>query len=56
MGAVDETVVTLSITPATLREIADDLEQQGPHHCRTVVSDEGYYIDIVNDEVDLCPL
>lgn len=36
----------LSITPESLREIADDLEREGANFCRTVLADDGTEVDI----------
>lgn len=40
----------LTITPESLREIADDLEREGTNFCRTVTADDGTLIDIAPPE------
>ena len=44
--------LNLTITPETLRELADDLEQEGPNACRTVVTDEGVLVTLTVAEED----
>lgn len=37
----------ITVTPEALREIADDLEREGPNYCRTLRTDGGEDIDLV---------
>lgn len=41
----------ITITPESLREIADDLEREGRNFVRTVVDDDGNEIDFVLPEI-----
>lgn len=36
----------LTITPESLREIADDLEREGTEYQRTITTDEGILVNI----------
>lgn len=43
--------LTIFATPAQLREIADDLEREGDGHFRTLMSPDGFLVDIYWPEV-----
>lgn len=43
--------LTVFASPEQLREIADDMEREGVNHFRSLMSEDGFLVDIYHPEL-----